>query len=76
MRSRNGFQGPLNQEWLSPKAAGGEPRRGDEDPDAEFSAPGSWFLYYFLIKFFHQKGSAFGVTDSVILIKSRNLVSE
>ncbi len=31
--------------------------------------------YYFLIKFFHQKGSAFGVTDSVILIKSRNLVS-
>ena len=31
--------------------------------------------YYFLIKFFNQKGSAFGVTDSVILIKSRNLVS-
>ena len=33
------------------------------------------FSYYFLIKFFNQKGSAFGVTDSVILIKSRNLVS-
>ena len=31
--------------------------------------------YYFLIKFFNQKGSAFGVTDSVILIKSRNRVS-
>ena len=31
--------------------------------------------YYFLIKFFHQKGSTFGVTDSVFLIKSRNLVS-
>ena len=32
-------------------------------------------LYYFLIKFFNQKGPAFGVTDSVILTKSRNLVS-
>ena len=33
-------------------------------------------LYYcFLIKIFHQKGSAFGVTNFAILEKSRNLVS-
>ena len=33
------------------------------------------YSYYFLIKCFNQKSSAFGVTDSAILIKSRNLVS-
>ena len=32
-------------------------------------------LYCFLIKFFNQKGFAFGVTNFVILKKSRTLVS-